>query len=386
MGIDMSEAIPVFGRTEDMITALHPAFPVHCLRPDQLTDAAKTFVDGFPGDTLYAVKCNAHPLVLEQLYAAGIRHFDVASDHEIALVRRHCPEGILYYHHPAKTALSTANAYKHSGIRRFAVDCTPELTKVLANTGTDAAITVRMAVPQDDAVYDLSTKFGASFDDAVTLLAEAARCGREVGVTFHVGSQCLHPKAYETALELTAKAEEQAGVKLTYIDVGGGFPGYYRTTEAPPLTAYFERIAKATQRLFPADPPRILCEPGRALVYKAASLVTRVILRKESTVYLNDGIFGGFAEIYWGKDALVLECKVHRPRNKRRPAKETKPFIVYGPTCDGNDRLPYKVDLPTDIAEDDWIEFNNLGAYGREMSTAYNGMKSDRLVVLDQPY
>ncbi len=386
MGIDITETIPAFGRTEDAIAALQPAFPVHCLRPDLLTAAAETFIKGFPGDTLYAVKCNAHPLVLERLYEAGIRHFDVASDHEINLVRRHCPEGILYYHHPAKTALSTAEAYNHSGVRRFAVDCGPELNKVLANSGRDAAITVRMAVPQDDAVYDLSTKFGATFEETIALLSEAARCGRKVGLTFHVGSQCLHPKAYETALELSAQVQEKAGVRLSYIDVGGGFPGYYRTTEAPPLSAYFERIARAVKRLFPENPPRILCEPGRALVYKAASLVTRVILRKENTVYLNDGIFGGFAEIYWGKDALVLECKVHRLQGSKKPTEKTKPFIVYGPTCDGNDRLPYKIPLPIDITEGDWIEFNNLGAYGREMSTAYNGMRSDRLIVLNQPY
>ena len=378
----MGETVASFRSVEDLISASRPDRPVHCLRPTLLTEAARAFVEGFPGDTLYAVKCNAHPLVLGTLNDAGIRHYDVASDHEIALVNRLCSGAEQYYHHPAKTAASTRNAYEAAGVRYFAVDCHEELKKVIAATGDDAAITVRMAVPQDKSVYDLSTKFGAPPSLAGEVMAAAQAAGRIVGVTFHVGSQCLDPIAYERAMRIAADTATAAGVRLAYMDVGGGFPGYYQTTEAPPLEDYFACIGAVADEVCRPVGTRVLCEPGRALVYGSTSLLTQVILRKDRTVYLNDGIFGGFAEIYWGGNALTLTGRVHRPGVK--VSAETVPFTIYGPTCDGNDRLPYQVALPVDLLDGDWIEFDGLGAYGREMATSYNGLRSENMVVLDE--
>ena len=376
----LTKSIQHFQSIDEVITTLQPDYPIHCIRTPILTSAAETFVQGFPGDTMYAVKCNAHPLVLEALHAAGINHFDVASDYEIALVQRHCPGAEIYYHHPAKTAASIRSAYDNAGVRYFAVDCHEELGKVIANTGSDAIITVRMAVPQDKSVYDLSTKFGAQPPLARELIVAAAAGHRSVGVTFHVGSQCLDPSAYERAMEIAASVAKEAGVSLAFMDIGGGFPGYYETTVAPPITTYFERIKTAASKFCNPTDTKVFCEPGRALVYEAASLLTQVILRKDSIVYLNDGIFGGFAEIYWGGEALTLSCRVRRPGGASQ--QDMKSFTVYGPTCDGNDKLPYKVELPIDLRDGDWIEFNSLGAYGREMATSYNGLRSEELVVV----
>lgn len=375
--------IPRFRVIDDVIETLRPDYPIHCIRPTALTYAAKQFVTGFPGDTLYAVKCNAHPIILSKLHAAGIRHYDVASDQEISLVQKYCPGADLYYHHPAKTAASIRSAYDNAQIRHFAVDCREELDKVIANTGPRGAITVRMAVPQDMSVYDLSTKFGAGPALARALIMAVAAEGRTVGVTFHVGSQCLDPAAYERAMRLAADAARDAGVSLAFMDIGGGFPGYYQTTVAPPLAVYFERIRATADEVCKPTGTRVLCEPGRALVYGSSSLLTQVILRKDSIVYLNDGIFGGFSEVYWGGEALTLTCRAFRPGGTI--ASDLNPFTVYGPTCDGNDRLPYQVSLPVDVRDGDWLEFDSLGAYGREMATTYNGLRSEEVVVIDGP-
>ncbi len=159
---------------------------------------------------------------------------------------------------------------------------------------------MRMAVPQDKSVYDLSSKFGAPPTLARDLTMAAAAHNRAVGITFHVGSQCLDPVAYERAMRLAADVVRDTGIQLSYMDIGGGFPGYYKTTSAPPLRDYFEEIRATADEVCKPTGTRVLCEPGRALVYGAVSLLTQVILRKGSTVYLNDGIFGGFAEVYWG--------------------------------------------------------------------------------------
>ncbi|MCW8916776.1 MAG: type III PLP-dependent enzyme [Magnetovibrio sp.] len=377
----ISGITPRLGSVAEVISTLQPDYPVHCLNRSRLQQAARQFLDDFPGDTLYAVKCNAHPIVLQELNRAGISHYDVASDHEINLVNAYCPGATLYYHHPAKTASSIKWAYDKAHVRYFAVDCIEELKKVLANTGTTAKITVRMAVPQDNSVYDLSTKFGAPPALAKDLIAYAADQGRKVGITFHVGSQCLHPVAYGNAMRIAMYVSQQTGVEFAFLDIGGGFPGYYQTTTAPPWSDYFSAIKAASDDLLAGTSTKLLCEPGRALVYAAGSLLTQVVLRNEDKVYINDGIFGGLAEVYWGGDALHLPVTVHRPGGT--VDERLKPLTVYGPTCDGNDVLPYTVNLPVDLQDNDWIEFANVGAYGREMATSYNGLKSEELVIIE---
>ena len=65
--------------------------------------AARRFVGGFPGDVLYAVKCNPEPRVLRALWAGGVRHFDCASLAEVALVRRLLPAAEMHFMHPVKS-------------------------------------------------------------------------------------------------------------------------------------------------------------------------------------------------------------------------------------------------------------------------------------------
>src|SRR5436853_7583356 len=80
-----------------------PADPLLCLRPAAIAGAARRFVDRFPGDVLYAVKCNPEPRVLRALWAGGVRHFDCASLAELGLVRKLLPAAELHFMHPVKT-------------------------------------------------------------------------------------------------------------------------------------------------------------------------------------------------------------------------------------------------------------------------------------------
>jgi ornithine decarboxylase len=271
------------------------------------------------------------------------------------------------------------------GVRFFAVDCMAELEKLAAHAGKGSVAMIRLSAPQGMAVYDLSTKFGAPPEQVAAMLRRAPALGLEAGLTFHVGSQCLKPEAYPRAMDLAVRTIDEAGAAVRWMDLGGGFPAYYRTTDAPPLETFFAQIRAAEEKLCRPRGIRLLCEPGRAMVAEGGSLLTRVVLRKgKDVLHLNDGIFGGFAEVAWGKDELTLPLRVHRPG--RPPAKATQSFTIYGPTCDGNDKLPYRLDLPDDIADGDWIEFNLLGAYGREMAGHYNGLVSDAVAVLEDEF
>ncbi|MEI9932849.1 MAG: hypothetical protein WDM89_20510 [Rhizomicrobium sp.] len=92
--------LPRFASVEKVIERLKPTEPVYVLHPARFAEAAKRFLDQFPGDTMYAVKANPAPLVLDQVWAAGIRHYDTASLPEIELVRGKFPDAICHFMAP----------------------------------------------------------------------------------------------------------------------------------------------------------------------------------------------------------------------------------------------------------------------------------------------
>src|SRR6478736_558475 len=206
-----------------------PAEPLVCLRPAVIAAASRRFVAAFPGDVLYAVKCNPEPRVLGAVWAGGVRHFDCASLPEIALVRRVLPQGEIHFMHPVKGREAIKAAFHHYGVTDFAFDSRDELEKILQETvpvelvGTPPTLGlfVRLAVAQGGA-YDLSGKFGVNAAQAAALLRAARPHAARLGIAFHVGSQCLDPAVYAAALRLAAEAVAQSEVAVDIVDVGGG--------------------------------------------------------------------------------------------------------------------------------------------------------------------
>ncbi|ABS64502.1 Orn/DAP/Arg decarboxylase 2 [Parvibaculum lavamentivorans DS-1] len=365
-----------FASVTDVIQRLDPSYPVFCIFPDILKTRARSFVEGFPGTVLYATKCNPHPYVLKALSDAGIHHFDTASISEIAKVTELLPEAHCYFNHPVKGRGALEAAADVYGITDYVVDHPDELDKVISIAGTDITIEVRIATPKGKVVYDLSAKFGAAPEGAVTLLKEASRRGCRTAIAFHVGSQCLDPDAFRVAMEMAMRVAEEAGVKLEYLDVGGGFPAIYKSN-VPPLQTYFDTIAAARERLGIEVP--LFAEPGRALVAEACSVLTQVHLRKGDDLYINDGIYGCLSEIRDGD----LDPPVRALTKDGKVEGELRPFRIFGPTCDSLDVLKLPFYLPENIREGDWVEFGLMGAYSIGMQTGFNGFITDTIVRID---
>ena len=282
---------------EEAVLAAQPAEPMHCLRPALLSATAERFVQGFRGTTLYAVKCNPEPAVLTALWDGGVRHFDCASAGEVALVRQMFPEAVIHFMHPVKSRPAIADAYFRQGVRDFVLDSADELAKILKETGdaSDLGLVVRIGLPKGGALYDLSGKFGAPFAEAVALLQAARPIAARLGLSFHVGSQCMDPLAYRRALSLAGDVIRAAGVAIDIVDVGGGFPVSYPDLEPPPLGAYFAEIEGAFDDLgLPAA--ALWAEPGRVLVAAGTSVVLQVQMRRGETLYVNDGVYGSLSD------------------------------------------------------------------------------------------
>jgi len=371
---------------DEVVAADRPEEPIHCLRPAAVTAAAAEFVRAFPGDVLYAVKCNPDPGVLRALWDGGVRDFDCASLPEIRLVRDMFPDATIHFMHPIKARGAIREAWERHDVRDFVLDSAEELAKIrteIAATGVAGAfgLIVRIALPKGVAKLDLSGKFGADFDAAVALLRAARDCAATLGVSFHVGSQCLDPLAWRDAIALTGQVIRASGVAVDVIDVGGGFPVAYPDQDPPPLGAFLAEIEAGFEEL---DLPgtRLWAEPGRVLVAAGTSVVVQVQARRGETLYVNDGVYGSMADA--GTLGFRYPVRLIRPDGKAAP--ETIGFSLFGPTCDSADLMRGPFALPADVAEGDWIEIGQLGAYGACLRTAFNGFDRARIVeVGDKP-
>ena len=372
----------------DLVRVRSPERPVALVRPGAVAVAARWFQDNLKANVLYAVKANPSPWVIRALHEAGVTGFDVASIPEVELVAEHAPGARMAFMHPVKSRAAIARAYREFGVRTFALDSPEELQKILEVTGAgDLNLIVRMAVAADGAQYTLSGKFGVSADQAPSLLLAARRATSGLmGVSFHVGSQCMRPTAYQAAMAQCARAITRAGVFVDVVDVGGGFPSVYPGMTPPDMAEYAAAIHRGFAEMPVHETAELWCEPGRALVAEAASLLVKVELRKGDALYLNDGSYGSMFDATHFK--WPFPVKMVRPEsiNGGEASAELKPFRFYGPTCDSIDHMPGPYYLPADVDEGDYIEIGMTGAYGVAMATRFNGYGDSELAeVADAP-
>lgn len=374
-----------FKDASEMVSVLDPGYPVFCFRPHELERQASLFLEKFPGRVLYAVKCNPHYDILSTLVKAGIRHFDTASLNEIARIREFFPRSDCYFMHPVKSRAALQSAHEVYRIDHYVIDHVSELEKLVEMTGGGNAqvVIVRLATDPTDAVYDLAAKFGASAEEAVQLLQQVDAEGYQTGIAFHVGSQCRSPQAYADAVKLAGEVARRSAVDIHYLDVGGGFPAQYVEDHPPSLDEYFTSIMQAVKEQNFRSDCVLMCEPGRGLVASCCSLVVQVHLRKDSRLYINDGIYQSLSESVQGGFRYPVRLVVTENRVASTNLCE---FQVFGTTCDNLDTLPKPFLLPDDIREGDWIEIGQLGAYSNSASTNFNGFAVDTMVTVeDEP-
>ena len=366
-----------------LATALRPVQPVTLLRPHAAARAARFFTEKFPGTSLYAVKANPSPDLLEVLWNAGITHYDVASLGEVRLVAQTLPEATLCFMHPVKAEEAIAEAYFKHGVKTFSLDTLEELDKIVRATrgASDLNLLVRLRVSSDHSKLSLAAKFGAEPHEVKPLLMAARQAADALGICFHVGSQAMSPAAYAEAMGRVRDAIVEAAVTVDIVDVGGGFPSSYPGMEPPPLEAYFSVIHDAFEALPISYSAELWCEPGRALCAEYASVIVRVEKRRGDELYINDGAYGALfdaAHIGWRYPVRLL----------REPASDVRDmgFSFYGPTCDDLDRMAGPFELPGDVQAGDYIEVGMLGAYGCAMRTGFNGFGTEaRVIVEDEP-
>ena len=279
---------------------------------------------------------------------------------------------------------SIKEAYFKYNVKTFSLDSKDELIKIIESTNQakDLELFVRISVSNEHAEIDLSKKFGAPTSEANGLLRLTRQYAKKIGLSFHVGSQCMHPISYSKGVNEIGSIIKKTKIVPDYINIGGGFPTIYPDLIPQSLDNYFKEIKHSIKNLKLNKLPEILCEPGRAIVAESGSTVVKVNLRKKQKLYINDGTYGSLFDA--GVPNIVYPSRIIK--NGRFISKKLTAFDFYGPTCDSMDYMKGPFILPNNIKENDYIELGQLGAYGLTFRTEFNGFFSDNIYeVEDDP-
>lgn len=359
-----------FSSISAFLAQVRPDRPVLFFDPNVLRRQVALFQKTFAEGLSYAVKANNCPQVLDTVLDCGICSFDVASPAEIEQVRKKAPAAALYYNNPIRSPDEIEFALQ-AGVTSFSVDRLSELEKLFAQMPPRAAfISIRFKHENPLSAYGFGAKFGATLAEAEHLYETAVRRGYRTGLYFHVGTQCNRAEAWSEHLRIAARIAGTARCRPADINVGGGFPSW-RTAERPRLDEIFRAIETDFRSHFDPDKVRLLCEPGRALIADAVTLAARIKARSpDGTLYLNDGLYGRLNEFPLVGPAGRIDLLAASGHRRSGP---TRPFKIFGPTCDSVDILPEPLELPKGCQEGDYVLFHGMGAYSNASATQFNG-------------
>ena len=373
-----------FTDVRELVNTLKPDYPVYCIRPRSITKSTKFFKNNFPGKVLYAVKTNPNKQILKSIIKNGINNFDAASINEIRLIKDLKPDAHIYFMHTVKSRNDISKAYFDLGIKDFALDTKDELIKILeaTNHAKDLILYIRISISNEHAEIDLSRKFGAHASEALGLVRLCKEHAKKIGISFHVGSQCMHKISFAKAISEVGNIIKKTKITPDIINVGGGFPSVYPNLNPEPLENYLNVIKDSITKLNLSTQPELICEPGRAIVAESGSTIVKINLRKKQKLYINDGTYGTLFDA--GVPNFILPSKLIS--DAKTQSKKLTAFSFFGPTCDSMDYMKGPFLLPNSIKEGDYIELGQLGAYGLTFRTKFNGFYSDEIFETeDQP-
>ncbi len=330
----------------------------------------------------YAVKALAHPAVLAALRDDG-GFFDVASRQEVLLLKSLGvrPQACIHTN-PIKKRSDIVAAVEF-GVRRFVFDNVAELEKFAGLEG-DVELMLRLSFRNADALIDLSFKFGAEPDDALSLLDCARRRGlKVVGVSFHPGSQLGGVDALVRDIRRSVDVMQSAGAagfELTVLDIGGGYPVPYRGPV--PSIATFAQVINTEISVLDGQGVQVLSEPGRIVAGPAMTSVSTVVgvnRRRDSTwYYLDDGVYGSYSNVIFDH----VQPTVHAHKALLAPKAYPEGIAVLaGPTCDSSDVIATGVAMP-DLAVGDLVVAPLMGAYTSVTASDFNGLAKAVIVPL----
>lgn len=359
--------------------------PTLVLDFDIISATYDRFVNQFNGGMVYyAVKANANPMICRMVVERG-GGLEIASLAELELALSVGATGDqIICSNPIKNPVFLRRL-QEANVFAVVVDSMFEVEK-MAQYVPGMQVYIRLAVDNTGSVLPLAGKFGVSGDLALELADRARELGLKViGLSFHVGSQCLSPVNWVNAIRSCGEVWQKAqanGHNFFFLDIGGGFPaGNYHDPSIPTLEAIAELVNPAIAEYIPnQENLMMVMEPGRGLVGESGQLFALVEGKAqrgdETWLYLDVGVFNGLMETYEGFPPVI------RLQSEDAHLRDTATYTLAGPSCDSCDVVARNVEMP-ELHIGDRLMFLDAGAYVSEYGAAFNGFPVPEVVMLN---
>lgn len=349
--------------------------PFFLFSKEKIVANYESYIKMFPGVLVqYAMKANSEPEVLRTLKDGG-SGFEVASLYELNMLKKInvSPHKIVY-----GTSVKPASHIKEFasyGVDRFACDSFPEIEKIAA-IAPGAKVYVRTIANDAGSVFKFSEKFGTDTASIIPILTRAKELGlHPYGISFHVGSQASDPKAWANvlvSLRSIIQDLQEMGIKLDVLNLGGGYPCRYASSENAPTLKEIATYTLAQHKKLPYE-VQLMVEPGRGIiadtVVAVASVIARVERRGNTWLFLDLGVYNGLFETMAFQGSTRYAITNIRPTGD---AGETL-FEIAGPTGDSPDVITREALLPSDTTVGDKLIIHNVGAYSLSVTSEFNG-------------
>lgn len=362
--------------------------PTLILDFQQIAHTYDRFVQAFPGAHIdYAMKANANPRVVRAIVAKG-GGLEIASLPELvrALEAGATPDRIICSH-PFKNPTFLRRLHAE-GVYAMVLDSVDEVQKI-ARYAPGSRVYVRLSVDNTGSVLPLAGKFGVDGATALDLFEQSREAGLNViGLSFHVGSQCLSVANWANAIQACGAVWTEAvarGFTLNFLDIGGGYPaGHYHTPNIPTIEAIGASVMQAVADYIPHTPDLLLVlEPGRGLVGESGRLITTIVGKAargtQTWLYLDVGVFNGMMETFEGFPPVV---RVLRDEGTDFVAQTMDKYTLAGPSCDSCDVMARELLLP-EVGIGDRLMILDTGAYTNEYAAAFNGFPIPEVVIIN---
>ena len=279
------------------------------------------------------------------------------------------------------------------GVSHYTVQTQRAIEKVLRTLSPfefppPVEIAVRVKTLNPKAKVNLSTKLGATPEDALAMLKSLKdQAGVVPGISIHTGSQNTDPASYGKGIRLmTDLAKEVGGIKT--LNIGGGLPVNYFEHENYDIRGYLDYITSVILQSLPnnlEEDPKIIIELGRAIIAEAIDLLIPVLdIEKRDggmkCVYFYDGVFMSFS------DYVVHGWKYNFQtfgKGGRLLSENKEKNILHGITCDSGDTLG-EVYFPEDLKEGDYVRVNKAGAYMASQATNFHKIPPPKCVTFNK--
>jgi diaminopimelate decarboxylase len=306
---------------------------------------------------------------------------DIVSGGELyRALRAGIPAGRVVSSGVGKTAGEMKEALE-AGILMFNCESLPEaelLSQVAADCQRKAHMSFRVNPDVDPLTHPYvatglrDSKFGLPWSEAL----EGYRQAREMpglsimGLTCHIGSQLTSLGPFSAAAEKLRDLSERLkplGLKMRYLDMGGGLGIRYRDEDPPEPARYAKAIIEAFGPLL--SEAALILEPGRSVAGNSAVLLIKALYQKSTPgkrFVVTDGAMSDLIRpsLYGSYHQVV-------PVEELPPAAPLSPADLVGPVCESGDFLAKDRDLPQ-FRAGDLIAVKGAGAYGFSMSSNYN--------------